>query len=99
MRGALEALRAGGIDIDRAMVIGGATKSGALSQILADVLETPLDIPQPGEYVAKGAARQAALVAGLAVDAEGWEPEIVKSVAPGEANPAWERYREIAKKL
>ncbi|OCA93909.1 xylulokinase [Actinobaculum suis] len=96
LRGALEALRDGGLRIERAMLIGGATRSAVLAQIMADVLQIPLDIPRPGEYVARGAARQAALVCGFDVSAPGWEPEITETITPGPANPAWPRYQKLA---
>ena len=92
MRATLEAVRAGGIEISSAMVVGGAAKSSVLLQILADIMQIPLSLPAPGEYVAKGAARQAALAAGVEVGPK-WDPQVIKRVSPGQAPPSWEIFR------
>jgi xylulokinase len=56
----LDALRAQGVSVDRVMLIGGAAQSPAVQQIAPQVFGLPIGIPEPGEYVADGAARQAA---------------------------------------
>jgi xylulokinase len=58
------------------MLIGGAAQSPAVQQIAPQVFGLPIGIPEPGEYVADGAARQAAWVLAAA-----WEA--------GVAAPAW----------
>ncbi len=45
---------------DRVLLVGGATKSAALRELAPAVLGCPVVLPPPGEYVALGAARQAA---------------------------------------
>ncbi|MEN5073196.1 xylulokinase [Isoptericola cucumis] len=65
----LDALRAQGVPVERVMLIGGAAQSPAVQQVAAQVLGTPVSIPEPGEYVADGAARQAAWVLAAARDA------------------------------
>ncbi len=57
-----DALRALGVRIDRALLIGGGAQSDAVRLIAPQVLGVPVDVPTPAEYVALGAARQAALV-------------------------------------
>jgi xylulokinase len=42
------------------MLIGGGARSAAVQRIAPSVLGVPVDVPAPGEYVAGGAARQAA---------------------------------------
>ncbi|MBL0746395.1 xylulokinase [Nocardioides baculatus] len=44
----------------RVLMVGGATKSAALRELAPAVLGCPVVLPPPGEYVALGAARQAA---------------------------------------
>jgi xylulokinase len=56
----LDALLAAGIAVRRVMLIGGGARSPAIRQIAPAVLGFPVDVPVPGEYVADGAARQAA---------------------------------------
>jgi len=58
----LQALRALGVPIERALLIGGGAQSEAVSVIAPLVLGVPVEVPAPGEYVALGAARQAASV-------------------------------------
>jgi xylulokinase len=58
----LDALRALGIPLERALLIGGGAQSEAVRTIAPQVLGLPIEVPEPGEYVALGAARQAATV-------------------------------------
>lgn len=60
----LDALRDLGIPLDRALLIGGGAQSEAVRRIAPEILGLPVEVPEPGEYVALGAARQAARVAG-----------------------------------
>jgi len=56
----LDAVRSVGVETNRAMLIGGAVQNAAVQTIAAQVLDIPVIIPAPGEYVARGAAFQAA---------------------------------------
>jgi xylulokinase len=56
----LDALVAQGVAVDRVLLIGGGARSEALRRIAPAVLGRPVVVPPPGEYVADGAARQAA---------------------------------------
>ena len=58
----VEALRALGVPLRRALLIGGGAQSDAVRQIAPAVFGMPVEVPPPGEYVALGAARQAASV-------------------------------------
>ena len=58
----LEALRGLGVPLERALLIGGGAQSEAVRAIAPLVLGLPVEVPAPGEYVALGAARQAAAV-------------------------------------
>ena len=58
----LEALRGLGVPLERALLIGGGAQSEAVREIAPLVLGLPVEVPEPGEYVALGAARQAAAV-------------------------------------
>ena len=49
-----------GVSAERILLIGGAAQNAAVQQVARRVFEVPVDIPEPGEYVAAGAARQAA---------------------------------------
>jgi xylulokinase len=60
LSGGLDALRAQGGPATRLLLIGGAVQNPAVQVIAAQVFELPVVIPSPGEYVARGAAVQAA---------------------------------------
>ncbi|KRA25574.1 xylulose kinase [Microbacterium sp. Root61] len=60
----LEALRGLDVPLERVLLIGGAAQSEAVRTIAPLILGLPVEVPEPGEYVALGAARQAAAVLG-----------------------------------
>ncbi|HEY4418088.1 MAG TPA: xylulokinase, partial [Pseudonocardia sp.] len=59
---ALDALVAAGVAVQRALLVGGGARSDAVARIAPAVLGRPVLLPTPGDYVADGAARQAAWV-------------------------------------
>lgn len=60
LAGGLDALRTQGGRAERLLLIGGAVQSPAVQRIAAQVFDLPVVVPSPGEYVARGAAVQAA---------------------------------------
>jgi xylulokinase len=60
LAGAVEAVQEAGCPVERVLLIGGAAASEAVQQIAPDLFGAPVAVPAPGEYVAVGAARQAA---------------------------------------
>jgi xylulokinase len=58
----LDALRAVGVRERRLLLIGGAAQSQAVQTVASQVFDAPVVVPVPGEYVAEGAAVQAAWV-------------------------------------
>jgi xylulokinase len=59
---ALDALVAQGSTVERVLLVGGGAASEAVRRIAPTVLGRPVHVPAPAEYVARGAARQAAWV-------------------------------------
>ncbi|GIJ46951.1 xylulokinase [Virgisporangium aliadipatigenens] len=57
---AVDALRAVGTPVERVLLIGGAAASEAVRVIAPALFGAPVEVPAPAEYVARGAARQAA---------------------------------------
>jgi xylulokinase len=57
---AVDALVEVGVVPGRIMLVGGAAANTAVARIATTVFSAPIEIPTPGEYVADGAARQAA---------------------------------------
>ncbi|MCZ4141346.1 xylulose kinase, partial [Escherichia coli] len=61
MKDAVAALEnATGVATRRILLIGGGAQSEAVRRIAPQVFGVAVDVPQPAEYVALGAARQAA---------------------------------------
>ncbi|RKQ34132.1 xylulokinase [Kocuria tytonis] len=59
----LDILRGVDVEVHRVLLIGGGARSEALCGVLPDTLGMPVSVPRSDEYVALGAARQAAWVA------------------------------------
>jgi len=68
----LQALVSEGLVAKRVLLVGGASKSLAVREIAPIVLGVPVVVPSPGEYVALGAARQAAWVLSGTVEPPAW---------------------------
>lgn len=68
----VEALRAQGVPVQRVFLIGGGAQSEAVRRIAPSVLGLDVAVPTPGEYVADGAARQAAWALSGAEHAPAW---------------------------
>jgi xylulokinase len=65
----VDALVSLGMQVHRILLIGGAAQSAAVQHVAPDLFGAPVTVPAAGEYVALGAARQAAWA--LAVAHEG----------------------------
>ena len=74
----LDAMRAQGVPVGRVQLIGGGAQSEAVRRIAPEILGLDVTVPAPGEYVANGAARQAAWVLAAATGGDTADP------------PAWE---------
>jgi xylulokinase len=68
----IDALRAQGVAVERLFLIGGGAQSRAVREIAPTVFGLPVHVPTPGEYVADGAARQAAWVLSGSATAPSW---------------------------
>lgn len=56
----LEAMLEQGVHADRLLLIGGAARNPAVREAARHIFTVPIDVPEQAEYVALGAARQAA---------------------------------------
>jgi xylulokinase len=75
----LDALLGQGLTARRILLIGGAAQNAAVRAIAAQVFEVPVSVPEPGEYVAMGAARQAAIA--LTGQRPDWAVEVADAPA------------------
>lgn len=71
----LEAVRDRGVTVRRVLLIGGAARSASVRAIAPGVFGVPVVVPEPAEYVALGAARQAAWALSGAADPPTWQGE------------------------
>lgn len=69
---ALDSLRGQGVVVERVLLIGGASASKAVRAMAADLFGVEVHVPESGEYVALGAARQAAATL-LGTDLPQWD--------------------------
>ncbi|MCU1678107.1 MAG: D-xylulose kinase [Frankiales bacterium] len=91
----LDAMRAIGVPVRRAFLVGGGAKSLAVQRIAADILCVPIAIPAPDEYVARGAARQSAWALSGAPQPPDWPVDVAITAEPGGgAESVRERYAE-----
>ena len=77
----LDALRAQGVPVERVRLIGGGARSEAVQAIAPAVLGIDVLVPEPGEYVADGAARQAAWVLAAGAEPPSWTATKSKTYA------------------
>ncbi|RYI98622.1 MAG: xylulose kinase, partial [Actinomycetales bacterium] len=96
LHGALDALRAQGIAARSVTLVGGGAQSEAVRAVAPAVLGMPVTVPQAAEYVALGAARQAAWVLSGHAEPPGWA-SVTSEVLEGEHRPEIvDRYRSLA---
>ena len=70
---AVAPLQACRVSPQRVVLIGGAARSVAVQQIAAGLFDLPVSVPEPAEYVALGAARQAAWTLAQSETAPSWK--------------------------
>ncbi|WDF32930.1 FGGY family carbohydrate kinase [Arthrobacter agilis] len=88
---ALDAVRAAGVVPRQLLLIGGAAQNGAVQETAAQVFDLPVRIPAPGEYVARGAAVQAAWV--LSGSRPAWQVDTLEDRASDHRPLIREQYR------
>ncbi|QUH00194.1 xylulokinase [Saccharopolyspora erythraea] len=84
----LDALRAADIEVRRVLLIGGAAQSKAVRVAAPTVFGVPVVVPEPAEYVAVGAARQAAWALAGGAEPPAWHlPGSVSGQGSAAAEP------------
>ncbi|RNI17776.1 FGGY-family carbohydrate kinase [Flexivirga caeni] len=98
LRGCLDALARNGIHARRMLLIGGAAAAGSVREAAANIFGVPVVVPEPGEYVALGAARQAAWALSGAAEPPQWPVPLAATVEPADAQAGAQvarRYRDV----
>jgi xylulokinase len=91
----LDALVAQGAMVRRVLLVGGGARSDAVRRLAPAVLGCPVVVPEPGEYVADGAARQAAWVLSEADDPPDWKMTGTELFVADPTPAVRERYAEV----
>lgn len=76
----LQALKGQGLRGSRILLIGGAAQSPAVQEVASTVFDLPIELPEPGEYVADGAAVQAGWA--LIGNRPNWSVNMTARIAP-----------------
>ena len=77
---------ASGTPARRILMVGGGAQNEAVQRIAPAVLGQPVTVPRPGEYVARGAARQAAWALSGAAAPPAW-PEVPSTTFEADPTP------------
>ena len=87
-----------GVAVNRVIVIGGAAANPAVLDVAATMFDAPVEVPPAGEYVADGAARQAAWALSGLDSPPVWDsmnPGITHRVDPVAVPEIRERYQQV----
>jgi xylulokinase len=88
----LDAMLAQGASVRRVIMVGGGARSEAVRRIAPTVFGCPVLVPPPGEYVADGAARQAAWVVAGGSEPPQWTAAAVETYEADPVPAIRERY-------
>ncbi|CCH88573.1 Xylulose kinase [Modestobacter italicus] len=91
----LEAIAALGNPVRRVFLVGGGARSEAVRRVAPAVLGVPVLVPPPGEYVADGAARQAAWVLAGGETPPVWPATSTETYEADPVPHVRERYAEV----
>ena len=94
----LDTISEHGVDAERILMVGGAARSQAVRQIAPTILGLDVQVPESAEYVAVGAARQAAWVLAGQQAPPPWEAAGT-TVYRGDATPGVRERYEAAQQL
>lgn len=93
---AVSQLEAEGVEVGRILLIGGAAKNPAIAPIASSLFGKPVYLPQDGEYVADGAAKQIAWA--LRGSQPQWSAASMECVESKHAPVVMERYLALVDK-
>ncbi len=91
----LDAIRSQGTAVERIILVGGGARSEAVRRIAPAIFGAPVSVPDVGEYVANGAARQAAWVLSGDQLPPAWPLEAVEVYESAPTPAVRERYADV----
>jgi len=80
----VDALRRQGVEVHRVLLVGGGSNSAGVRHVAPSVLGAPVAVPEPGEYVALGAARQAAWALAATPEPPAWPVAVSQATESGD---------------
>jgi xylulokinase len=89
----IEKISAQGIEVKRIILVGGGARSEAVRRIAPAIWGAPVHVPTPGEYVALGAARQAAWTLSQQDSPPPWSFGVTASYAADPTPQVVDQYR------
>jgi xylulokinase len=84
-----------GVNVERVILVGGGARSEAVRRIAPAILGMPVHVPTPAEYVALGAARQAAWTLSGADAPPSWSVGATAAYTGDPTPEVVERYRSM----
>ena len=91
----IDRLRAQGVRTERVLLVGGGARSRAVRELAPAIFGMPVGVPEPGEYVADGAARQAAWALSGRDAPPQWNRSATKTYEADPMPDIRERYSEV----
>jgi xylulokinase len=89
----IERITAHGVGVNRIILVGGGARSAAVREIAPALWGAPVHVPTPAEYVARGAARQAAWTLSQDDSPPRWSPGSVSTYEADPTPQVLEQYR------
>jgi xylulokinase len=81
-----------GVEVGRVVMVGGGARSEAIRRVAPAILGIPVHVPTPAEYVALGAARQAAWTLSRTEEPPSWSFGVTASYTADPTPAVIERY-------
>ena len=91
-RDCLELVKSLGVNVKRILLIGGGAKSKAVQALAPSILGMDVALPASDEYVAIGAARQAAWVLSGEAEPPAWEVKVNSVLTGDPTEQVYEQY-------
>lgn len=92
----MEAIRRQGVSVDQVTLVGGGARSQAVRELAPAVFGAPVVVPEPSEFVADGAARQAAWTLSGAAEPPVWQQPGSRSFEAHATPEVLAQYRSAA---